>query len=82
MCDKGTRGKKNCSCVRTCSRGKNKLWFLSGTQKTLFCLKRQINLWNVGVISYEPIYEKRQNSVICSLSMERLTGLRSKWQVL
>ena len=58
---------------------KNKLWFLSGTQKTLFCLKRQINLWNVCVISYEPIYGKRQNSVICSLSVERL---RSKWQVL
>ena len=29
----------------------------------------------------EPIGQ-RQNSVICSLSMERLTGLRSKWQVL
>ena len=58
---------------------KKRIWFLSGTQKTLFCLKRQINLWNFGVISYEPIYEKRQNSVICSLSVERL---RSKWQVL
>ena len=72
-------GGKKLQLPKNMRQKKNKLWFLSGTQKTLFCLKRQINLWNVCVISYEPIYEKRQNSVICSLSVEHL---RSKWQVL